>query len=84
MNKQAERAAHCESYCPHVYRCTVHWGADCKRQGGQKIPRMKTVPREFVKEPEPAAEPVKIETRHEKRSRVREILDTVRTKVVGW
>jgi hypothetical protein len=37
-----------------------------------------------VKEPEPAAEPVKIETRQEKRSRVREILDTVRTKVVGW
>jgi len=28
--------------CAHFQFCLVYWGTDCKRQGGNKIPRMKS------------------------------------------
>ncbi|MFA7076838.1 MAG: hypothetical protein WC147_00275 [Syntrophomonas sp.] len=30
--------------CIHYGYCAIYWGADCKRQGGKKIPRMKSRP----------------------------------------
>lgn len=80
MNKQAERKNYCDDFCNHVYRCSVHWGAECKRQGGKRIPRMKSVPNEFLQEP---AEP-RVETQQTKRNRIKEVLNTVRTKAAGW
>jgi len=47
--------------------------------GGRKIPRMGYYPREFQKEP-----PEQAETRQEKKSWIKEVLDTVRTRVAGW
>lgn len=79
MNIQAERTSTCNS-CNHFHRCKVHWGSECKRQGGKRIPRMKSYPQEFHNE---VSETV-LETRQERRSRIREVLDTVRTRVVGW
>jgi len=28
--------------CPHFGFCQIYWGAECKRQGGNRIPRLKT------------------------------------------
>ena len=30
-------------YCCHSGYCQVKWGIDCKRQGGSKTPRMKSM-----------------------------------------
>lgn len=73
MNKQTERARFCDNYCHDVYRCSVHWGEDCKKWGGRKIPRMKSIPRDFTKEG--AAE---------KPKKSKGILEGIRTRVVGW
>lgn len=29
------------SKCAEVNKCAIHWGKDCNRQGGKKIPRYK-------------------------------------------
>lgn len=79
MNKQAERTNHCDNYCNWFYRCNVHWGAECKRQGGKKIPRMKQFAyREYNRG---RLEP---EVKKVKQSRIKEVLNAVKTKVVGW
>lgn len=78
MNKQAERTNHCETYCRQFYRCVVHWGTDCKRQEGRKIPRMKSYPQEFIEAETP------VTTRQEKRNRLKEALTAINTKAVGW
>ncbi len=77
MNKQAERTNHCDKYCRQYRRCTVHWGTECKRQGGRRIPRMKSYPHEFAAEVEP---PVT----QEKRNRFKEVINTARAKVANW
>ena len=77
MNKQAERTNHCDKYCRQYRRCAVHWGMDCKRQGGRKIPRMKSYPQEFAAEQET---PVT----QEKRNRFKEAFKNIRIKAVGW
>lgn len=80
MNIQAERTGYCKTNCKQIRRCMVCWGAECTWQGGKRIPRMKSYPQEFHNEvPETV-----LETRQERRSRIREVLDTVRTRVVGW
>lgn len=79
MNKQSERNQHCDKYCRQYHRCAVHWGTDCKRQGGRKIPRMKSYPQEFVAETETPVTP-----RQEKRNRLKEALEAIKTKAVGW
>jgi hypothetical protein len=79
MNKQAERTSTCTP-CNHFRRCKVHWGNECKNMGGRRIPRMKSYPQEFHAE----LNEIQIETRQEKRNRIREVLDAVRTRVVGW
>ena len=80
MNKQAERTYYCDNYCNQFYRCNVHWGADCKRQGGKKIPRMKQLAyRDYNR-----GRQVEPEAKEVKRSRIKEVLSAVKTKVVGW
>ena len=79
MNLQEERTSYCEAHCRHIYNCKVHWGKDCTRMGGRRIPRMGYYPREFQKEP-----PEQAETQQEKKSWIKGVLDTVRTRVVGW
>ncbi len=80
MNTQTERITACTP-CNHFHRCKVHWGSECRKQGGRRIPRMKSYPQEMFDEP--ISETV-LETRQERRSRIREVLDTVRTRIVGW
>jgi len=80
MNIQAERITTCTP-CDHFHRCKVHWGAECRKQGGRRIPRMKSYPQKMFDEAVPE---IQIENRQEKRSRLKEALNTVRTKVANW
>lgn len=34
--------------CVHFGYCIVYWGANCKRQGGNRIPRMKPTPDDIL------------------------------------
>jgi hypothetical protein len=79
MNTQTERITTCTP-CNHFHRCKVHWGSECRKQGGKRIPRMKSYPQEFHAE----LSEIQVEAKQEKRNRIREELDTVRTRVVGW
>ena len=42
MNKIESKAETCLS-CGHYGYCLVYWGAECKRQGGNRIPRLKSM-----------------------------------------
>ncbi len=63
-------------YCKHFDFCLIPWGAECKRQGGKKIPKMKSLslalrPKANKKSEKPNN---KIINRH----------DSIRTKKVNW
>lgn len=66
--------------CDHFGFCQVYWGIDCKRQGGYKIPRMKSLSKETklkIKMPE-AEQPKK------QRDKKFQILEPIRTRVAIW
>jgi len=75
MSKLEYRTKDCHS-CKHFEYCVVDWGADCKRQGGKKIPRMKPMmvhARKCTKQPG-----------REKPKRIVDVFEPIRTKVVYW
>ena len=37
--KERRREAEC-MHCRYLGRCDVHWGRECRQQGGRKIPRI--------------------------------------------
>ena len=41
MGKPAGATEYCLT-CNHYGYCAIYWGAECKRQGGRKTPRMKS------------------------------------------
>lgn len=43
MIKTESGTEYCTS-CVHFGYCMVYWGVECKRQGGNRIPRMKPTP----------------------------------------
>lgn len=65
--------------CADYHRCEVHWGKNCKRLGGKKIPRQKSIP---VKrwEKEQQVIPLIVPEEEKKPTFVQKIL----TKVVNW
>jgi hypothetical protein len=66
--------------CSHFGYCIIYWGADCKRQGGKRIPRMKSMPfeerqnvdKQEWKKPDKPWKPTI------------EIFESIRTKVANW
>ena len=66
--------------CNNFRFCLVHWGAECKRQGGKKIPRTKAMPVKEKKE-----EDKRESKKHEKpRNKTIEMVEPIRTKVANW
>lgn len=69
----------CHTCIDHGY-CIVHWGDACKRQGGKRIPRMKT-----------AKTPEKLGANKQRLSRSKilrnkdvVVFEPIRTKVTNW
>jgi len=62
--------------CCHSGYCQVKWGVDCKRQGGSKTPRMKsiTIETESLKSLHKPMKPKKQVV----------IVEVIRTKAVNW
>ena len=76
MSKIEYLTKNCNS-CSHFGYCVVDWGADCKRQGGKKIPRMKprmVQARKSTKQPET----------EKPRNRTVAVFESIRTKVAYW
>jgi hypothetical protein len=67
--------------CSHFGFCLVRWGIDCKRQGGNKIPRMKPIPVEerWMVDKQESKRP-----RRKPRQQTREMFERISTKVTNW
>lgn len=66
--------------CDHYGFCQVYWGIDCKRQGGYKIPRMKSLSKETGLK----VAMTKVEQPKKQRDKKFQILEPIRTKVANW
>lgn len=71
--------------CVHFGYCLVYWGTECKRQGGTKIPRMKS------KRVEARSKVDRNKSRKSDRSnstdprnKVIQMVEPIRTKVANW
>jgi hypothetical protein len=76
MAKLELTASYCIS-CGHFDFCQVNWGTDCKRQGGKKIPRLKSIAvdtRQII--------PKTVSKNMEKK--LTEMFEPIRTKAVYW
>lgn len=80
MRFQAEACLSCND----VGFCMVKWGIECKRQGGRRIPRMKTVSVK-AKEKVYNLEQKKEEPKKQKhRNKPMEMFEQIRTKMANW
>ncbi len=72
--------------CSHFNFCLVYWGADCKRQGGNRIPRLKSsldkVVRERRQQLSKSEEPKKVN--NNSRQLNLKLIEPIRTKVAAW
>lgn len=82
MTKTEAQIERCMEFCRsciHFDFCSVYWGAECKRQGGKKIPRMTTKPIEAI---------LKINRQEFKKPEKtgRQIMggELIRTKLANW
>jgi len=66
------------SSCVHFGYCLVYWGVKCKRQGGNKIPRMKSSLELSNKNKPPKLKNNKLKNRSVK------IYEPIRTKAATW
>lgn len=68
----------------HDYKfCSVFWGTDCKRNGGNKIPRMKSIKLKNS----PIVEKEKItrqDTKFENKKKRINLIEPIRTKSTMW
>ncbi len=60
-------------FCSHFGYCLIYWGADCKRQGGHSIPRLKST--QVEKSPDFCKQAGKPTI---------QISESIRTKVANW
>lgn len=70
------------STCHHFDFCLIHWGADCKRHGGKKIPRLRTTTAEERKKISQRQSAKKL-PKHPV-TQMSEIFEPIRTKAVHW
>jgi hypothetical protein len=66
--------------CHDAAYCTVHWGPACKRQGGNRIPRMKTTNVTGLDKIE-KEQPNKVE---KPRKRKNVMVEPIRTRAANW
>lgn len=60
MIKTESGTEYCTS-CVHFGYCMVYWGVECKRQGGNRTPRMKPTPVDIAeKNARPRAVPMQV------------------------
>jgi len=71
--------ANCDS-CNHLGFCEIYWGAECKRQGGKKTPRLKSM----------HAKAKLMASNNEQKQPVKRVVEVakmsepIRTRVVNW
>ena len=76
--------------CSQFSLCAVHWGADCKRQGGKKIPRMKAISIDARWDADKSRKPNKperaerLEQPNETGSLILKMYEQIKTKVMQW
>ncbi len=75
MSALRTHTQYCLSCCHSGY-CQVKWGIDCKRQGGSKTPRMKSITVE-IGSPKSRHKPKEL-----KKQTV--MAQPIRTKAVNW
>lgn len=68
--------AECQT-CKHFGFCKIYWGAECKRQGGIRTPRLKSA-KESLKADTTGTSVAKI------KSKPTTLDQTIRTRVVNW
>jgi len=71
--------------CGHYNFCSIYWGPKCKRQGGLKIPRMKSRP---VEERQTLSKQYMKQDRTrfkiKQNSQAIKQMEPIRTKMVNW
>lgn len=77
--------------CSKFSFCIVHWGPDCKRQGGKRIPRMKSVNTELRWKADKqeaklykADKLEKFEKADKLSNQITKMFEPVKTKVMNW
>ncbi len=79
MTKLAVCTETCLS-CHDSRFCLVRWGTECKRQGGKKIPRMKSVPLHPARKVE---KPIQKKT-EKPRPIIFNLFEPISTKATNW
>ncbi len=68
--------------CHDSKYCKVRWGTACKRQGGKRIPRMKTITVKKIYHIE--AKKHKLNKLEERKTKDNGVFEPIRTKAVIW
>ena len=79
MNKIESKTEMCLS-CNHLGYCQVYWGAECKRQGGNRIPRMKPM----LVEAKRKVDNMELKKPEKQHNTVFAMFEPIRTKVANW
>ncbi len=66
--------------CDHFGFCMVYWGAECKRQGGKKIPRMKSMSLAGKRR----LDKWDAKKQKEPKNLTVEMFEPIRTKIANW
>ncbi len=75
MAKTKSRTEQC-LYCNHFGFCLIPWGTKCKRQGGKKIPCVKSMPFEL--------RPKGKKKQQKPNNKIIKISESIRTKKTIW
>lgn len=78
MMKQESNVLVCDN-CKDRNYCMMQWGLDCKRQGGKKIPRMKYMLENKLKNEVNSKRPIRF-----RNAKSRTISDGIKTKLFSW
>ena len=84
MSQLESNTKDCPSCC-HFGFCMVYWETDCKRQGGTKIPRMKSDPNQInIRRDKKSSEEQKVAKTVPKPKKQNAMFEPIRTKVANW
>lgn len=97
-NRRVAKMGQIDSYtkdcssCCHFGFCVVYWNADCKRQGGSRIPRLKShankvkfrIDKMVSEQPKRANEPPQRSMGKTKPKQQINMFEPIRTKAANW
>lgn len=87
IESQVSCTQNCSS-CVHFDYCLINWGTECKRQGGNKIPRMKSkaVNAKSKVNPKKSNKSGRSEKsmNNNPRNKIFKMVEPIRTKVANW